>query len=452
MLKLILPIRYLLRRRISWLAVAAVGLCVFIVVVVMTVMSGLVGDFKEKNHQFVGDCIISTESLVGFAYYDEFLAEIDKADFVHAASPIAKGFGLLTRSGVSWNIGVEIMGIDPAMHNRVTNFGQTLHYRKDKPDTVFDTDTHSGLIGCVAGIEQPFLMMHRDQSGQYDHDLLPPRMELIISSFPLTAKGMLAGAGTSPVNTKKFRLNDNSLSGIVRVDSRTVYMPLDYAQKLCGMSGKQPRVSAIYIKFTDGIRLNTGCQKVRQLWADFLTMHKDAKYANLLTNVRVQSWISHRRSIIAPMEKEQTMLILLFMLVGVITVFIIFVVFYMIISHKSKDIGILKSIGVPPAHIVALFIIFAAIIGIIGAAAGTAAGCGFLAKINDMEDWLFDNFGWQLWDRSVYAIGEIPNNIDFSVLAVIIISAVAASMLGAFLPSMRGARRQPVETLQVNQL
>jgi ABC-type lipoprotein release transport system permease subunit len=68
----ILPTRYLWKRRITLLAITAVALCVFIVVVVMTVMNGLVEEFRGKNHRFVGDCVVSTESLVGFAYADEF--------------------------------------------------------------------------------------------------------------------------------------------------------------------------------------------------------------------------------------------------------------------------------------------------------------------------------------------------------------------------------------------
>jgi hypothetical protein len=40
----------------------------FIVVVVMTVMTGLIGDFKQKNHAFVGDCIVSTARI---PYYEE---------------------------------------------------------------------------------------------------------------------------------------------------------------------------------------------------------------------------------------------------------------------------------------------------------------------------------------------------------------------------------------------
>ncbi len=153
------------------------------------------------------------------------------------------------------------------------------------------------------------------------------------------------------------------------------------------------------------------------------------------------------------MEKEQTMLTILFLMLGVITVFVIFVVFYMIIGHKTRDIGILKSIGVSNSSVIEIFMIFAAIVGVIGAVIGTAAGCGFLVKINEMEDWLFEHCnGWQLWDRTVYAIGEIPHEIKIDLLAVVIFSAISVSLIGALIPSVQAGIKKPVEVLQVNQV
>ena len=151
-------------------------------------------------------------------------------------------------------------------------------------------------------------------------------------------------------------------------------------------------------------------------------------------------------------EKEQTMLMIMFALVGVTTVFIVFVVFYMIVSHKSKDVGILKSIGVSKTDVVELFLCFAFLMGLLGSAAGAFGGWLFLLKINRIEGFLFEHFGFQLWDRTMYAIGDIPNVIDLRVLAVIIVSAIFACLAGALLPSRRAAKLEVVETLQVSQL
>jgi lipoprotein-releasing system permease protein len=152
------------------------------------------------------------------------------------------------------------------------------------------------------------------------------------------------------------------------------------------------------------------------------------------------------------MEQEQTVMSVMFGFVAITTVFIVLVVFYMIVSHKSKDIGILKSVGVSNLDIIELFAGFAFLVGLLGSCIGLLGGWAFLVKINPIENWLFEHFGFQLWDRSIYAIGDIPNQVEPKVLAAIVLSAIAACLAGALVPSWQAARQRPVETLQVNQL
>jgi lipoprotein-releasing system permease protein len=254
------------------------------------------------------------------------------------------------------------------------------------------------------------------------------------------------------VNTKTFYYSDTSHSGLAGVDSSFIYLPFEEAQLLCGMAGAVKRVNAIHIKFKPNVKLADGCEKVAALWKRFVEEKKGAKQAELLDTVTVQSWKDYRREFIAAMEKEQTMLTIMFALVGVTTVFIVFVVFYMIVSHKSKDVGILKSIGVSKVDVIELFSCFAFLMGLFGSAVGVFGGWLFLLKINRIEDFLFEHFGFQLWDRTMYAIGDIPSAIDLKVLVVIIVSAIGACLAGAFLPSWQAAKLEVVETLQVSQL
>jgi len=449
MYKVILPFRYLFRKPISYLALLAVALCVFIVVVVMTVMRGLVTDFRQKNHSFVGDCVVGTESLVGFAYYEDFIEILNREDFIEAVSPVIKSYALITPRGSERSAGVEIMGIEPARHSRVTGFGKTLHHRKGDVSKAFEPVYDPNLAGCVVGID---LWLVRDTRGGYSYGAVPNEMPVVVSCFPLTAKGAPAKAGAGLVNTKTFYFSDTSHSGLARVDSSMVYLPFQQAQLLCGMAGPDKRASRLHIKFKPNQKLQAGCEKVTSLWQRFAQERTRQKLSNLLETVTVQSWKDHRRAFIAAMEKEQTMMIVLFALVGVTTVFIVFVVFYMIVSHKSKDIGILKSIGVSSANVIKLYLGFAFLVGIFGSFIGVLAGWLFLLKINRIEGWLFEHFEFQLWDRTIFAIDDIPNQIEFNTLAVIIISAIAVCLLGALVPSWQAARLKPVTTLQVSQL
>jgi len=448
MYKIILAVRYLIKRRITYLAVLAVALCVFIVVVVMTVMTGLVRDFKIKNHNWVGDCVASSDSLVGFPRYEEFIEILEEDTAVEAVSPVVKSYALLTHQS-GWSDSVEIMGLEPARHCRVTNFGSTVYYHKDDCLNVFKPGYDANLPGCVVGIDRAVV---REERGQYTQEPELPQRSYAVSCFPLTARGGLARAGLDLVNTKTFYYSDNSHSGLAKVDGTFVYLPFEDAQTLCGMDGGEKRVSAIYVKFKPDVKLEAGCERVNSLWQRFVAESKNGKDADLLSKVTVQSWKDYRRETIAPMEKEQVMMMAGFAMIGIITPFIVLVVFYMIISHKSKDIGILKSIGVSQTNLIQLFLGFAFLVGVLGSAAGAFVGWLFLVKINEVENWLFEHFRFQLWDRAIYAIGDIPNQVEFKVLAVIAISAIAACLVGALIPSWQAARLKPVDTLQVSQL
>ena len=449
MYKIVLSIRYLIKRRITYFAVLAVALCVFIVVVVMTVMAGLVSDFKQKNHDFVGDCVVGTESLVGFAYYEDFVNILEKQDFIEGASPVIKSYALINRRGSELNKGFEIMGVEPVRHSRTTGFEKMLYYHKDDASKAFEPSYDPNLLGCVLGID---MALERDAKSRYSYGVSPVRVGFSISCFPLTARGALSKAGAGLVNAKTFYYSDTSHSGLARVDFSLVYLPFEWAQRLCGMDGSVKRASAIHIKFKPDVELQAGCEKVASLWQKFKQEKADETQAYLLDTVAVQSWKDYRRSSIAPMEKEQTVMTVMFAFVGITTVFIVFVVFYMIISHKSKDIGILKSIGASNADIIELFSGFAFLVGLLGSCIGLFSGWLFLLKINQIEDWLFEHFKFQLWDRTIYAIGDVPNQVNPRVLGVIVLSAIVACLVGALLPSRQAAKQKPVEILQVNQL
>jgi lipoprotein-releasing system permease protein len=447
MYKITLAFKYFLKRKITYFAVIAVMLCVFIVVVVMTVMTDLYGDFKQKNHKFAGDCVVGTESLVGFAYYADFIKILEQQKEIAAVTPVIKSFALVRRTGSSADEAYEIMGIEPNSYSKVTDFSNTLYYNRKDSSDVFKLSYDPNLTGFVLGDTEL-----REEGTSYPDKTDIPRYSFSISCFPLTSSGVLARTDLVPVNSKTCYLSDLSSTGLPRVDGSTIYVPLEDVQKLCGMSDSTKRISRIQIKFVSSVNINHGCELVRSLWNKYSMEKQDESLVFLLNTVTVQSWKEFRREFIAPMENEQAELIVMFGFVGLTTVFIVLVVFYMIISHKSKDIGILKSIGVSKQNIIELFSFFAFLIGLLSSIIGLFSGWIFLLNVNRLEGWLYRNYGFQLWNRDIYAIGAIPNRVNFTVLVIVAIAAILACIFGAFFPSWQAARRNPADILQVNQL
>jgi lipoprotein-releasing system permease protein len=444
----ILIARYLLKRRITHFAIAAVALCVFTVMVVMTVMTGLVGDFKEKNHAFTGDCVVATDSLVGFPYYEEFMARVERTGIAAGLSPVVKSYALFSTDVGGGEDSVEIIGLDPVRHNQVTNFGQTLSFRGKQVDKAFVPTYDPNALGCIVGIDRT---TSRNSRGQYARFSGPFPFSVTLTCFPLTAKGALFKASTGLVNTKKFFHSDDCHTGIAKVDSDYVYIPLEQAQLLCMDPGAK-RITALHIKFRPEVGEMEGRQMVADLWRQFQKDKAGAPNSGLLETVSVQSWKDYRRSTIAPNEQEQLILSLMFILVGITTVFIVFVVFYMLVNNKRKDIGVLKSVGASNAGVLSLFQGFAFGIGSIGSVAGVLLAWLFLSKINRIEQWSYDHFGIQLWDRAIYVIGEIPHHVELSVVAAIVSFAILSCLVGALVPSYLAVRLRPVETLHAGRM
>ncbi|MFA5554724.1 MAG: FtsX-like permease family protein [Phycisphaerae bacterium] len=453
MYKFILAARYLFKRRISYLAISAVALSVFVVLVVITVLNGISENFKGYIHQSIGDCVIHSKSLVGFGYYDEFLEELERQPYVAAASPVIKNYALISvrdSGGLSvyGDFTKEIIGIEPVSYSRVTGFSEWLGYNRENPQMVFRPWYDPNLPGCVPGIG---FLFTRDKMGAYNTADSASPAAFEINCIPLTARGALARAGAGEFSSKTFYYSDHFQAGY-SIDWRLFYIPFEDAQLLSGMGIGHKRISAIHIKFTPQTDLQAGCDKIKTLWNDFINTKSDAPYFNLLERASVQSWKEYSRMMVALVETQQTLMIFCFAMIGLIIVSIIFVVFDMIISHKSKDIGILKSIGTSNFSVISIFMLFALFISIAGSAIGTLAGWRFLVHINEIERWVFENFEFQLWDRSISSMGDIPNTMNFNSLLIILICSAGVCMLGALLPSFKASRAKCVDTLQVAQL
>jgi lipoprotein-releasing system permease protein len=450
MYKLILPFRYLIKKRITLLAVLAVALCVFVVIVVMTVLSGLTSGIKDKYHSFIGDCVVGSESLVGFVYYEEFMDRLESAEFVQAVSPVIKSPVLvnikMSKGRMYPNQMGQLMGIDPIRHSRVTDFGKWLKRHRQNVSEVFISPDEPNLPGCVS------VHAALGWGPDADTDDTSPEVILEITALPLTGKGALARAGMGLINTRSFYVTDTAPVGLWRFDRDTIYVLLEEAQALCGMNIGLKRVNEICIKFKPGVDLQTGRDKVAELWDNFLKTTASRESGDLLVQVKVQNWKSYQRDVISALDTERVMMLFIFSLIGFIAVFIVFVVVYMIVSHKSKDIGILKSIGTSSINVAAIFLGFGSLVGLVGCGIGALGGWQFLVHINSIETWLFEHFKFRLWDQSIYPIGGIPNQIEAELFSGIIVSGIAACLIGALVPSIQAARRRPIETLQVSQL
>ena len=126
MYKILLIIKYLLKRRIAWVSLAAVMLCTTMVLVVISVMGGWLNMFKQSFHGLTGDIIVRSSSLTGFPYYEEMMEKISHVEGVAAAVPSIETFGLLN-IGPYPTSAVRVIGIPIDQIGNVNRFPDSLY-------------------------------------------------------------------------------------------------------------------------------------------------------------------------------------------------------------------------------------------------------------------------------------------------------------------------------------
>jgi lipoprotein-releasing system permease protein len=134
--KLFLTLRYLRKRRIAYFAVAAVMLCVAMVIIVMSVMGGFLDKVKTRARGLLGDIIVDNRAFGGFPLYQEFLDDVRQWPEVAAATPVIYTYGIIRFPRTEQTGTVRVVGIRLDEVYEVNAFRQSLYYERHYPGTV----------------------------------------------------------------------------------------------------------------------------------------------------------------------------------------------------------------------------------------------------------------------------------------------------------------------------
>jgi lipoprotein-releasing system permease protein len=131
-----------------------------------------------------------------------------------------------------------------------------------------------------------------------------------------------------------------------------------------------------------------------------------------------------------------------------VAVFLIFCIFYMIVVEKTRDIGIIKSVGATHAGVAGIFLGYGLTIGLVGSGLGFVFGWLIVHYINELHTWLGKAMGIVIWDPQVYLFDKIPNTMNSVEVTIILAVAVLSAVLGSLIPSLVAANLKPVESLR----
>jgi len=493
MYKTLLIIRYLRKRRIAWVSLIAVTLCTAMVLVVISVMGGWLRMFRDSFHGLTGDIIVHGESSTGFPYYQEMSDRIAAIKGVTAVVPEIDAYGLINIQHI--RTGVSIKGYPATQIGQVNSWPQSLYrqyqelldeaddksnglndqqraalrqkaaavtshdvfakpldaqtYRDMRPDAKTDVSQWPGMIAATGVVG-----FRKGQDGAIirNVDLTDFWARLTVMPISPTASAI----DFKPV-PRNYWLVDDSHTKIWEVDETTVYVPFDILQKDLQMDSSQAvdartgKPITIPARTTDLNVAVASSADVPAIQAQIKRIVDDVVAEKKISEnypIDVQTWEESKSNYLHAIEREKALVTVHFSLISVVAVFLIFCIFYMIVAEKTKDIGVIKSVGATNAGVAQIFLGYGLAIGLVGGGCGLLVGYLVVHNINYLHAEMGKLLGIQIWTAETYAFDTIPNTMNPREVAVIVAVAVISSVLGALVPAMRAAWMHPVEALR----
>lgn len=445
MLKIFLWLRYLRKKKIVFLSVAAVALSVSLLIVVASLFTGFINAFERAAVEAIGDVVLEPSDK--FAKYGHFIERLEQTEAVEAATAMLKAQGLL-HLGKGNVRAVEIWGIEPVRRVKVMGFDRfLLKQRTSGGKPSFDIKGPENNLGGFVGIG--VLAEPDEKTDKYDFDAIErmfgQQVTLTTGTVSPADPDSRTRAGVKR-RVIEFTIADVVETGVYQFDKGCVYLHIEELRKYLYPEEELPVANQIQIKLAKDTEADVALAVIRGVWQSFV---KEQLGGDLyLINANIMTAKQIQRPYVAAYRKQMGILLLIFGVVSLGVVLLIFCIFYMIVRLKQKDIAIIKSCGAAGSSVAWIFVGFGACVGIAGSGVGVVLGYVVTKNVNTIEEWIRIIFGLKLWKSSVYMFSKIPNEVDWASALSIVLVAIIAAAIGTLIPAIVAARTKPVEILR----
>lgn len=407
--ELFVGLRYLRAKRrtrfvsfITLISLSGIALGVAALIVILSVMNGFEGELRDRLLSMTAHGYVtgSEGELDGWSQVrDEMMRETG----VVAAAPYVQMEGMI-RTNRSLNA-VLLNGILPDQEALVS--GRTINFVEGDFD-VLTADSRSIILGRFLAIE----LGVRIGDGVV---LLIPRP---------------AGDGTLESVLERFIVGGVFDAGIQDHDSKLALIHMNDAARILALGD---RVSAVRF-ITDDVMSAPHVSKNLQarLGADFSTSDWTIENASYFRAIRLE---------------KMMMSILLSLIIGV-AAFNIVASLVMVVTDKTGEIAILRTLGMGPADVVRVFFIQGAVIGWIGVILGVVAGVLLAINVPTIVPALEHFFGFQIMPGDVYYVTQIPSALEAQDVIIIAVTAFILTTLATLYPARRAAHVNPAIALR----
>lgn len=402
---------------ITFISISGIFLGVAALIIVLAVMNGFERDLRTKILGIRSHIELTADINGSMKNYEEVRKAVSEVEGVVASTPFIFTQAMI-RSGGSVS-GVVIRGLDNKTAFDVINLGKM----------------REGNIEYLDKIPPQILKQVQRQDAHLSGIVIGKEMARNLGIFLLDTITIISPVGISTPMGMMPRMNKYIVAGIFEsgfyeYDSTLAFLSLKSAQDFLHMGDTVTGIDIIVddIYKADVIARNIQNKLGFPFWAN--------------------NWMQMNRNLFAALKLERRVMFIILSLIVLVAAFNIISALIMIVMEKNKDIAILKSMGATSFSIMKTFVYQGLIVGLLGTFLGCVAGLAVALNLQKISLFIEKVFNFQILPGDVYYLSELPSQVNYSDVAIIVVGTMVICFLSTIYPSLRASRLDPAEALR----
>ena len=169
---------------------------------------------------------------------------------------------------------------------------------------------------------------------------------------------------------------------------------------------------------------------------------------NIFPDNLIYSWADINKPLFSALKVERNVMFIILSLIIIVAAFNIISGLTILVKNKTKEIAILKSIGVLNKSITKIFFLVGFYIGLTATIFGVIVGVLFSVYIENIRIFLSKVFDITLFPEEIYFLSKMPAEIDLFSVGVISISSIVSTIIVSIFPAIKASKLDPIQSLK----